>query len=177
MENLNEEKEEIRKNIKSEIEKHSRALKEKINKFLSAEKPSDVLIIKAHLICEYYLNQILIVKNISNAQEIDKLGFYEKVNKALNIQNHEEKKLRERLIKLNKLRNKVGHELEYILSEFDVDSLGYLTGKEYILSKYDFDTIQELLRYTLCLIVIDIAMLVFGFVSNEKMTRKFLKNK
>ena len=151
-----------------EIDKHVRVLKEKINKFLSGEKPSDVLIIKSHLISEYYLNQILVLKNLFPPQEIDQLNFYEKNKKSFDLQTPNEKNIYERLKKLNKLRNKVGHELEYTLSEFDVDTLGYLTGKDYILIKYDYEKIEDLLRFILIGIVIDLAIHVFGLVSIEK---------
>lgn len=168
MENLNNQKEKVEKDIKSEITKHIRVIKEKIERFLSEEKPADILIIKSHLICEYYLNQILIVKGISKAKEINKLSFFDKVNKALDMLDEEQKNIHEKLIELNKLRNKIGHELEYVLSESDVDNLGYLTGKEYILNKYDFDKLENLLRRTLVLIVIDVSMLLFQLVSKEK---------
>jgi hypothetical protein len=176
MTDLIKQKEDIEKRVKEEVAKHVRVLKEKIYKFLSEEKPPDVLIIKSHLICEYYINQILIVKDISKAKELNKLSFFDKVNKALNIEKPNQKNIHEKLIGLNKLRNKVGHELEYILSESDVDSLGYLTGKEYVLDKYDFDKIEKLLRNTLIMIVIDVSMLLFDFVSEEKIKPTTSKN-
>jgi hypothetical protein len=165
--------------VDEEIKKHSVFVMEKIKKFLSGEKPADVLIIKSHLLCEYYLNQILIIKGISEAKEIDKLTFFDKNNKAFDLNITNQKNIHNRLSRLNKLRNKIGHELEYSLSEYDVDSLGHLTGKKYILDKYDFNNIEDLLRNTLIIIVIDVAFFVSSLVSVEKVTLKItsLSNK
>lgn len=159
---------EPKKITESEATKHIRVLRGKIDKFLSKEKPSDVLIIKSHLICEYYINQILIVKGVCVAKEINKLTFFDKVNKSFDTNVPEQKNIHEKMIGLNKLRNKVGHELEYILSESDVDTLGYITGKEYVLEKYDYPEIEDLLRNTLVMIVIDISMHLFQIISTEK---------
>lgn len=154
---------------RSEIDKHIDVLLGKVNKFLSQDKPPDVLIIKAHLICEYYLTQILIVKEMATAGQIDKMTFFDKLGKALNTADAQEKNLHEKLIRLNRLRNKAGHELEYSLSESDVDNLGYLNGKKYVLDKYDRDNqIEVLLRDTLVGITISVSMLLFNLVDKEK---------
>ncbi len=161
-------KEESKKTIENEVMKHIKVLREKITKFLSTDKPSDVLIIKSHLICEYYVNQILIVKGLCTAKELPSLSFYDKVNKSFDASNPEDKVLKEKMIGLNKLRNKVGHELEYVLSESDVDTLGYISGKQYVFEKYDYPEKNDLLRNTLILIVIDISMFLFRLIENEK---------
>ena len=70
--------------------------------------------------------------------------------------------------KLNQLRNKVGHELEYVLAESDVDNLGYIRGQSYILNKYDFENLNDLLHDTLETIVIDVAMHVYIMVDTMK---------
>ncbi len=152
---------------KDYISKHVKMAKAKIVKFLPRESPSDVLIIKSHLICEYYINQILILKDICSAKQINKLTFYDKLQKSFNLDDKDQRKMFERIERLNKLRNKVGHELEYILSESDVDNLGYIVGKEYILEKYDFETLSDLLRNTLLLLVIDLSFFVYEAVMLE----------
>jgi len=153
---------------KSELSKHLRVLKDKLVRFLSPQTPPDVLIIKSHLICEYYLNQILILKGICSADQINNLSFSEKNEKALDKNIIIEKSSYDALKILNKLRNKVGHELEYVLSESDVDSLGFIQGKEYILNKYDFETLAEQLRDTLTDVVINIAVRLFKLVEAQK---------
>ncbi len=153
---------------KKEFEKHFRILNEKIDRFLSKDKPVDVLIIKAHLICEYYLNQILILKNLCTANQVHRLRFHEKIEKSFNKEISTEKRIYDSLHKLNQLRNKVGHELEYVLAESDVDNLGYIRGQSYILNKYDFENLNDLLHDTLETIVIDVAMHVYIMVDTMK---------
>ena len=154
---------------------HIKDLIQKINKFLSDEKPSDILIIKAHLLCEYYINQILILRETCSVKDIESLTFNEKIQKAFNLNDKDEKLIFDYTNRLNKLRNKVGHELEYSLSESDVDSLGYIQGKEYILEKYDYETDIERLRTILRLIVIQTALLLIGSVKKEKASKETVK--
>lgn len=52
-----------------EFKYHIKALKKKVDKFLSVEMPADVLIIKTHLISEYYLNQILVLRELVRAKK------------------------------------------------------------------------------------------------------------
>lgn len=153
---------------KTESTKHLEALNRKVGKFLAESNDSDILIIKAHLICEYYLNQILILKGLCEAKDINNMTFSEKNQKALSKTDKMESETYESLRALNRLRNRVGHELEYVISESDVDSLGLLKGKEYVLRKYDFESNEELLRDTLIAITVDVSYLLFEMVDAEK---------
>lgn len=154
--------------LKNEISKHVRVLKDKLNKFLSEDKPPDVLIIKAHLICEYYIDQILVLEDICPVKDMRRLAFSQKLEKVEDKLSEVQKESLNALRTLNTLRNKVGHELEYTLSEFDVDSLGFFRGKDYVLEKYDFEDLSESLRNTLTHIVVDSALLVFTIVDVKK---------
>lgn len=150
---------------------HVDNLLKKVNIFLSEDKPADVLIIKAHLLCEYYINQLLILKEICSAKDIESQSFYQKMEKArtvFNFQDDLQKKAFEKIGRLNKLRNEVGHELNYALSESDVDALGYLDGKQYILDKYDVETDIERLRSILISVVVSIALLLMTIIKTEK---------
>lgn len=168
----NQDNEKPKEKVESDVAKHIRVLRGKIDKFLSKEKPSDVLIIKSHLICEYYINQILIVKNSCTAKELTNITFYDKVNRAFDAKKTDEKIFHDKMIGLNKLRNKVGHELEYVLSESDVDALGYITGKDYVFEKYDYSETDDLLRNTLTMIVVEVSMFLFQLISKEKTSVK-----
>ena len=152
----------------SGLSKHITPLREKLSKFLAQDKPTDVLIIKAHLICEYYLNQILIIKESCNANELNRISFSQKNERALNRENQFERQSSDSLRILNRIRNRVGHELEYVLSEADVDALGYVQGKEYILRKYDSSDLSALLRWVLIIIATDIALVLFGLVKKQQ---------
>jgi hypothetical protein len=134
-------------------DKHYNELHAKITKHLNSAEP-DVLIIKTHLICEYYLSQLIALENGSFL----KLNFPDKVSRAIK---HNEQTC-EILRLLNTLRNKIGHELNYTLSESDIDSLGYklYSSQEYVIKKYDYENEVDLLRAVLIKIVIKLAVLV-----------------
>ena len=153
---------------KTESTKHFQAMSKKIDRFLTEQNPSDVLIIKAHLICEYYINQILVLRDICSMHDTRNMTFFVKNEKAFNQSDASEKAIFTSLKTLNNLRNKVGHELEYFLSESDIDGLGSQRGKEYIIRKYDFETPEALLRDTLLEMVVDVAFLVFEIVDEQK---------
>ena len=131
------------------------------------DSPSDTLIIKAHLLCEYYVNQLLILRGLCSFKEVDSLKFWEKIKKAFENGKPNEKLAFNYLNQLNKLRNRVGHELEYSLSESDVDSLGYVAGKDYILEKYKSDTNERRLRAVLERIVLCIAFIAINAIRDE----------
>jgi hypothetical protein len=163
MTNNNTEKEKV-----SDIDRHIRVVRQKIDTYLSSSQSSDVLIIKAHLICEYYLNQILLVKEVCDSNEMRKLSFFEKSQKAFDLNNAREKLIYRKVKALNDIRNKTGHELEYTLTESDVDELGYVDGKEYVFKKYDFDEIEKTLHYILINTVLDISLFLFTLIKKEK---------
>ncbi len=152
---------------------HVDNLLKKIKNFLSSDKPADVLIIKAHLLCEYYMNHILILKEVCSAKDIESQSFFQKVEKIkgiLNFQDEIQVKTFQKISLLNKLRNKVGHELTYSLSESDVDALGYLEGRQYILDKYDVETDLERLRGILISTVVGIALVLMTMIRSTKRT-------
>lgn len=163
MSNNNPEKEKV-----SDIDRHIRVVRQKIDTYLSSSQSSDVLIIKAHLICEYYLNQILLVKEVCDSNEMQRLSFFEKSQKAFDLNNTREKLIYRKVKALNDIRNKTGHELEYTLTESDVDELGYVDGKEYVFKKYDFDEIEKTLHYILINTVLDISLFLFTLIKKEK---------
>jgi len=151
-----------------DLKKHQHAVIDKIKKHLPSTNQPDILIIKAHLICEYYINQILILKEIFTLKEIGELNFHKKFEKAFNESMVFERNLKNKIRKLNKLRNKVGHELEFSLSESDVDEIGNLTGKNYIIKKYDFANYTDCLHDILVDIVIDTSIVLLTEVESEK---------
>jgi hypothetical protein len=151
-----------------EIKKHIRVVQQKIDTYLADTQSPEVLIIKSHLICEYYLNQILLVKEVCDSNEMRKFTFFDKTQKAFDLNNSFEKYIYRKVKALNDIRNKTGHELEYILTESDVDTLGYINGKEYVLKKYDFDNIEKTLHFILVDTVLDVSLCLFRLITREK---------
>lgn len=161
--------------INEDIKKHMDNVRKKIQEHISVEKSPDILILKSHLICEYYLNQILIVKELTTLRELDSLNFYKKANMV--VDKKDSIKLLKKILKLNKLRNKIGHELEYKLSESDIDTIGYIEGKKYINNKYEINDIKMLLINILIEIIIETAMLLFNEITSDKIKNgTFVKN-
>ncbi len=160
-------------NNQDSIKNHLDSFRNKVKNFLSPDKPSDVLIIKANLICEYYLNQVLILVDAFTMDEIKRSGFHHKISKLKDFKSNlksfqDGKKVADRLLRLNKLRNKVGHELEYNLSESDIDELGMFGGKNYIINKYNFDSKEGLLRDILIDISAEISIFLYDIIEEIK---------
>lgn len=164
----NEDKKKMIDEFDKEFEKHFTIAKDKISKFLQ-NKEADTLIIKGHLLCEYYFNQLLIL--LSEPNFIEKT-WHEKKEKLFQLQILE-KDLHLLLNQLNKLRNVLGHELEYVLTESDVDRIGFLFGKGYIIDKYEITNKKKLLEKYISRIVIKVAMvLMIKTLSIKKSLKK-----
>ena len=128
-----------------------------------------MLVIKAHLISEYYLNQLIALEDIN----FQKLNYPGKIDRTTSA----ESTLNIVLYALNKLRNKIGHELDYALSESDIDGLGYklYSKKEYVIKKYDTEDKMDLLRAILVSIIIKLSVQVeikIKQIKNEMGTEK-----
>ena len=121
-----------------------------IGKHLSESLEPELLLLKGHLLIEYYLGLLLILND--EKKEILEETFYKKIqrSKELNIVGDP---YMESIFCLNRLRNRMAHELEYTISESDVDSISMPFGKEYILKKMDAieenhsNSIKKLLRW------------------------------
>ncbi len=127
--------------ICKEIEQQFALLLEYFNRHIPKSADLEYIALRAHLLAEYYLNHLLILKCGSHKlEDIENLSFYSKVCKLkeLNI-NHLESWVINLLLKLNKIRNNLSHSLEYKISEADIDSLGFSFGKEYIYRKFSIN--------------------------------------
>ncbi len=146
------------------------------NKVYSLKKYNDpdLAIIKAHLVCEYYIDQFIILKKDDEDDiHLIELTFHNKITRFLNQNNPEEKKVFRKLNKLNKLRNSISHELDYIIRESDVDSIGVMVGKEYIFLKYKSqNNLEELLFYVLKDVISSISYLVYCYLEKSKIKNK-----
>lgn len=151
---------------------HLENLNLKIQKFLKDEDKADLLIIKSHLLCEYYLNQILVLEDKCEGGKLDDLTFSQKLEKALNSDSSFDSKTKKIVSKLNSIRNKVGHELEYQLSESDLDRLGFVIGKEYLVEKYkqkeDIGKLKYCLRTAISRLAVAVNILVDDLQEKDK---------
>lgn len=116
-----------------------------IDKHTAGIQDSGLIFLKFHLLIEYIINQIIILYSGSeDGYKKSDDDFFDKVNymetlKDLGIKGKETESLR----RLNKVRNKLSHELEYKISESDIDSIGFCLGEEYIMHKFKLDFYKE----------------------------------
>jgi hypothetical protein len=104
-------------------------------KFQKAIKghPDDVSsLLNCHLLVEYYLEQII-------HSQLKRADIFLDDNLMTSVSN------------LNKVRNLCTHEMEYSISEANIDLIGRPFGKTYIETKRDRK--DELLKYTLMIII------------------------
>lgn len=112
------------------------------------------MILRSHLLVEYYLDHIIInsltrgdillERNFSFSQKLSVLESIQCISSSLldSVKN------------LNSIRNNCSHSLDYQITELDVDKIGRPQGRDYLKIKKDHsNTIKELLHWTLGLII------------------------
>jgi len=167
---------EIKKNKNKESVSGKKIVKYEFNKFKKSIKSTDgevTMILRAHLLAEYYLNRLIEIElPCGYFITKEKLSFYNKIAivKALDVLT-EKKGIESSLYELNSLRNRCAHVINYIISEDDVDRIGLPLGQRYTQSKFNFlkdvkgllyKTLFELLAINLSFIV-NINNLIYRF--------------
>lgn len=111
-----------------------------------------LMVLKAHLLAEYYLDQLIALEIPRGDVIVDRgFSFSQKLTilKSLNITKND---ILDLLDALNQLRNRCAHDMEYAISEADIDRIGLPQGKSYFELKEEYTgkkTIRELLNFTL----------------------------
>lgn len=135
------EKEDLIKSLDSELDKIEKAIK---------SQPKElVLILQAHLFAENFIDEI--IRTLLKRGDIlmdSNFTFYQKllIIQALDIL---DARLIDVLKRLNKYRNKVSHELQYNLTERDVDLIGSPFGEYYMKCKKSYGDINSRLRWVI----------------------------
>lgn len=94
-----------------------------------------LMVLRAHLLAEYYIDQLICLEIPRGDIILDKgFSFFQKLTilKSLDIT---KEKLVDCLEALNKLRNRCAHDMEYAISETDIDKIGLPQGKYYFEDK------------------------------------------
>ena len=108
------------------------------------------IILKCHLLAEYFLDQLILICLPRGDIIIDKrdYSFATKLTivQALNVLTDE---LVTSLRNLNKVRNNCSHQMDYEITENDIDLIGRPFGKEHSRTKQKFRKKRELLEQTL----------------------------
>lgn len=132
-----------------------------------------LMILKALLLAEYYIDQlisleiprgdIILDNNFTFAQKLTIL-------KSLDIMDHN---LWDSLNALNKLRNRGAHDMEYKISETDIDKIGFSQGKDYSeLKEKHSQNKKTLLHLTLIGIISPLDGLFRHTIKGHEKTRK-----
>ena len=116
------------------------------------------IILRTHLLCEYYLDQILVAKISRGDSLIDdsRTTFAYKIQliKAFNFLENSQAYLLDSAAGLNKVRNNCSHTLDYSVSESDVDKIGRPQGAGYLSQKINLgDDLKKLLINTLVTLI------------------------
>jgi hypothetical protein len=129
-----------------EKNKHLVNLVEKIvsdlNSKVKTETEPATILLKGHLLLENLLEEVLAVFDLQKKQKISRLSFYEKIkllsgtNSGNNI-NPNIKEACDLLFSLNEVRNNLAHDLNFKISESDINKIGINLGSEYIIKKYE----------------------------------------
>jgi hypothetical protein len=140
--------------------KKKKPLNKGYEKFIDAagtKRDEVTMILRSHLLVEYYLDHVIILE-IPRGDILlkENFSFSQKlfIIEALDIL---AKEVTDSARALNSVRNRCAHDLDYKVTEVDIDKIGRPFGKEYLeIKKKHFQTIKLLLHWTLCLCVIPI---------------------
>lgn len=128
---------------------------DKFDRHIAIKGNSVIVLLRSHLLVEYYLNQLIIIYGgVSGYKKCEEADFFEKIDYIEQLKLILPERC-DAIRRLNKIRNKLSHELEYEISESDIDSIGFCLGKGYIAEKFKKEMSSEkLLDYVLRMVVI-----------------------
>lgn len=138
-------------------------------KHIEPEKQPFVILLKGHLLLEYYLNQIVLLyaKGIKN---VERRGFFDKVSLLKTTDGDLFKQETfSSLLRLNELRNRLSHSLNFKITPSEIDTVGFCLGKNYVLAKYENpDNEEVLLKWVLREIAQDVFYPIYVAVAKSK---------
>lgn len=143
-------------------------LTEDFNDRVKSESDPSYLLLKGHLLIENILQETLAVFDCQKTGRIDRISFHEKTNFLKNLQEYKDeiKGVSPLLYSLNEVRNDLAHNLDFKISESDVNKIGINLGSKYIIKKYEIGhkNVKEILLFCLNEIVY-----LLGFIIYSKM--------
>jgi hypothetical protein len=142
------------------------------SKHIEKETEPFVILLKGHLLLEYYLNQLLLLYSKEKI-DVEKKGFFEKVTKLESINNKLfDEEVFSSLKKLNELRNRLSHSLGFKITESEIDTVGFCIGKEYVLTKYKNPSKEDfLLKWILKYIATDVFFPIYLEVAKSEKSK------
>lgn len=143
------------------------------NKFVKAasrELDPVSIVLRLHLLAEFFLDQIIIAKLSRGDLLVDHFTFIQKLRIVDSFSVLEHKEV-DSLRNLNTVRNRCSHDLDYQLTESDIDRIGRPFGKQYAdIKTENHENIKNLLINTLQVVIIDINLAAFQVRGIRKTT-------
>jgi len=154
----NKETEKVKKDI------HGEEFVEKATRYISLSSTEEIMILRAQLLTEYYVNSLLVYllpSDEGHYYSSDRVRFSDKIKKLKESEVFSSSEI-EAIQRLNRLRNKFGHDIDYQVLESDVDYLGFCFGKDYLANKYriDGDGKKTLKKDRLHTLLLDVCVIV-----------------
>lgn len=138
---------------------------------VSSQSDLSVVLLKGHLLIEYFLNQLIIINDLQT--NVSTAGFKQKIDE-LKSKSIIDQTLCKHLERLNKTRNDMAHTISFELNESNIDSLGYTFGKEYVLKKYEIgpENLKDQLVWILDEILVQVVILIHLKIKKIKAEKK-----
>lgn len=115
----------------------------RFEKIVNFKLNSVSMVLRGHLLAEYYIDQFIAIEIARGDIILDKgFSFSQKLTifKSLDIA---ESRVVDALSALNGLRNRCAHDMEYRISETDIDRIGLPQGRDYLEDKDKFSTEKD----------------------------------
>ncbi len=147
---------------------------EDFNKRVKSEQDISNVLLKGHLLVENMLREDLAILDITKG--INRISFYEKTKRLSETSTGTVemlgivKEIVPILFALNETRNNLAHNLEFKVSETDVNNIGLNIGSSFILQKYKTGSsnTRENLLFCLDYIVDKLALIIFVRIEELK---------
>jgi hypothetical protein len=141
------------KKAESTKEKEHRVAFDKFQLAMKKKSTDVTRLLNGHLLAEYYLEQIIINELARGDRLLDE-GNLQFWNKLLLVKSFDilDDELITSLKNLNTVRNATSHEIDYKITETDIDKIGRSFGKQYARVKRD-ELSVDWLKYTLMLVL------------------------
>ena len=131
-----------RKELETQVQRMFRQQLDDYEDTVGNEEDTSVILLKGHLLVEYYLEQLMILSADSLGQ-YSRMGFSQKVEHLRTRAFKDYPRLVAILKSLNSTRNNMAHNVRYVVSRGEIDSIGNILGKEYILELYRHDSFND----------------------------------
>lgn len=139
-------------------------------KQVSKEADLTIIVLRGHLLMEYYLSHLVVYFH-DREHRVDKLSFFDKlqiIEKDVTFIAGSSP-----FYKFNDLRNNLSHELNFQISEAEIDRIGFGIGKDYVSLKFSKNIeepgyLRDLLVWVVDTLVFEIVYQIYKKNESER---------